>query len=106
MATPQQSPPGSLFDASGESSFGVPGAPISRSAAFYRGFMTALGVLVAIAVGLAVREASFVLVLVLVSIFLAIGLNPVVELAIRLGLRRGWAVVVVAVVAVGIVTLV
>jgi len=101
----QETPAGSLFDANSDSdSFGVPGVPISRSAAFYRGFMAALGVLVAVAIGLAVREATDVLVLVLVAVFLAVGLNPVVELAIRYGWKRGWAVLAVAVVFLGVVT--
>ena len=102
------SPDGSLYDlgADGSESFGVPGPPLSRTASFYRGFMGTLGVLSAIAVGLALREASAVLELVLVAVFLAVGLNPIVELAIRRGMRRSWAVLIVAVLFVGVVTLV
>jgi predicted PurR-regulated permease PerM len=45
-----------------------------------------------------------VLLLVLVAIFLAVGLNPMVELLIRRGWRRGWAVLVVAVVVLGVIS--
>jgi predicted PurR-regulated permease PerM len=105
MATP---PDGSLYDAEGvdTATFGVPGPPLSRSAPFYRGFLAALGVLAAIAFGLAVREAVSVLELVLVSAFLAVGLNPIVELAIRHSWRRAWAVLVVALLFLGVVTVV
>jgi predicted PurR-regulated permease PerM len=105
MAT---SPGGSLFDTedADATTFGVPGPPLSRSAAFYRGFMAALGVLVAIAFGIAVRESTSVLELVLVSAFLAVGLNPIVEFAIRHSWRRSWAVLAVALLFVAVVTVV
>jgi predicted PurR-regulated permease PerM len=98
-------PEGSLFDVEHDStaSFGVPGPPLSRSAPFYRGLLAALGVLVAVAIGLAVREAASVLELIVVSVFLAIGLNPIVELAIRHSWRRGWAVLAVALLFLGVV---
>jgi len=79
-----------------EHPFGVPGPPISRHSPFYKGFWTGLGVLLALALGIAVREARSVIVLVLVSIFLAVGLNPVVEWLQRRGVTRRWAVIVVA----------
>jgi predicted PurR-regulated permease PerM len=85
--------------------FGVPGPPVSRHSPFYRGFWTGLGVLVAVALALAVREARGVIVLVLVSIFLAVGLNPLVEALERRGIRRRWGVLMVTLALVGIVTL-
>jgi predicted PurR-regulated permease PerM len=102
---------GSLYDPieepDGENRFGVPGPALSRASAFYRGLWGAMGVLLAIAIGLAVREISSVLVLVLVSAFLAVGLNPIVELLIRRwGFKRGWAVLIVAIVVLGIITLI
>lgn len=105
MATPSHD---SLFDAGSNdsSSFGIPGVPISRNAPFYRGFMAALGVLVALAFGFALRDASDVLELIVVSAFLAIGLNPLVELGLRHSWKRGWAVLAVALLFVGVVTLV
>ena len=80
---------GSLFDAKtsdGANAYGEPGPPVSRSSPFYRGFWGTLGVLLAAVLGLAVAEVRSVLELVLVSIFLAVGLNPLVELLIRRGL--------------------
>jgi predicted PurR-regulated permease PerM len=101
----------SLFDherarAGAANPFGVPGPPFSRSSAFHRGFFAALGVLLAVALGLAVREVSSVLILVLVAIFLAVGLNPIVELLIRRGMRPHWARVVVALLMVAIIAVV
>lgn len=93
-------------DADRASPFGEPGRPVSRSSAFYRGFIGALGVLVALALGFALREVESVLILVLVSIFLAVGLNPVVEFMIRRGMHRRWAVLIVAVLAVAVIALV
>jgi predicted PurR-regulated permease PerM len=103
MATPSE---GSLFDVTDgddSESFGVPGPPLSRNAAFYRGFVTTLGVLVAVVIGFAIKEAEDSLILILIAIFLAIGLNPVVELAIRHGWKRGWAVLGVALIFVGVI---
>jgi predicted PurR-regulated permease PerM len=81
--------------------FGVPGKPLSRLSAFYRGWWGAVGVLLAIAAALAVRELESVLLLIVVSAFLAVGLNPIVEQLMRAGLKRGWAVAVVGLSAVG-----
>lgn len=78
------------------SPYGHPGPPISRHAPFYRGFLGALGVLVALLLAAAVRQAAAVLVLVLISAVLAVGLDPLVAFAVRRGLRRGWAVLGVA----------
>src|SRR5688500_13028871 len=69
--------PGTEGD-SGEHQFGVPGDPVSRHSPFYIGFFGGLGVLLAIAVGHAVGHASSVLTLIVVSAFLAVGLNPAV----------------------------
>lgn len=93
----------SLFDADADETvnaanpFGVPGRPVSRTSAFYRGFVGTLGVLAALALGLALREIDSVITLVIVSAFLAVGLNPIVELMIRHGVRRRWAVAIVAI---------
>lgn len=93
----------SLFAETEVSADALPSGPrVSRRSPFYRGFVGGLGVLLAIALGLAVRETASVLILVLVAILLAIGVNPIVELLIRYGLRRRWAVAVVSVLAVGV----
>jgi predicted PurR-regulated permease PerM len=79
-----------------ENPFGVPGQPVSRHSPFYIGFFGGLGLLAAILVGFAFRQIESVLVLVLVSAFLAVGLNPVVEALMHRGVRRRWAVLVVS----------
>jgi predicted PurR-regulated permease PerM len=84
--------------------YGRPGPPISRSSAFYKGFVGALGVAIAIALVFAFQDALEVLELVLVAVVLSIGLNPIVELAIRRGIKRGWAVLGVAVLVAGVLT--
>ncbi|MDT4903469.1 MAG: hypothetical protein QOH52_1485 [Pseudonocardiales bacterium] len=94
-------PPASAADGT---AFGRPGRPLSRQSPFFRGFLGALGVLVALAIGSAVREASSVLTLILIAAFLAVGLNPAVEAATRRGMKRGWAVFAVAVVVIAAVT--
>jgi predicted PurR-regulated permease PerM len=88
-----------------EHPFGVPGPPVSRHSPFYKGFWTGLGFLVALALALAIREAKSVIVLVLVSMFLAVGLNPVVEWLERRGVQRRWAVLLVALSVLAVVTL-
>jgi predicted PurR-regulated permease PerM len=109
--TRQASDPPSAEPDPEEHPFGRPGPPISRHSPFYRGFWTGLGLLVALAAGLAIRAAESVIVLVIVAIFLAVGLNPIVEWLERKGLKRRWAVLavtlfVVAVIALFVVSLV
>lgn len=78
-----------------EARYGVPGLPMNRSHPFYVGFMGAVGVLSAwFLLGLLGRLSS-VLTLVVVALFLAIGLDPVVAALTRRGVRRGAAVAVV-----------
>ena len=55
----------------------------------------ALGVLVAIGLVRALQQLDTVLTLLLVSLFLTLALNPVVEALIRRGLTRGWSVAAV-----------
>ena len=86
--------------------YGRPGAPVSRSSILYKGFIGALGVALAVAIVFAFRDALAVLELVLVAAVLAIGLNPIVEFAIRRGVKRGWAVLGLGVLIVGILTVV
>ena len=75
--------------------YGRPGRPLTRSSPFYIGFLGALGVLLAYVLVQAVAHARSVLVLIVVSMFLAVGLNPAVEALMRRGLRRPYAVTVV-----------
>ena len=59
------------------------------------GLFGGLGALVALWIGLMVMRVSGVLVLVVVAIFLAVGLNPAVEFLIRRGMKRPYAVLCV-----------
>ena len=80
------------FEPSGR--FGVPGRPLRRSA-FLVGFTGALGVLLAYALFLGIRNAAGILVLVVIALFLAVGLHPAVVRLRKWGLPRGLAVAVV-----------
>jgi predicted PurR-regulated permease PerM len=84
-----------------EHPYGRPGRPLRRNTPFYVGFFGALGVFVAYVLSQAVLQARSVIVLVVVSMFLAVGLNPVVEAMTRRGMRRGTAVLVVFVIVIG-----
>jgi predicted PurR-regulated permease PerM len=75
--------------------FGHPGRPLKRNQPFYIGFVGALGVFAAYALVQAVANARSVLVLIAVSLFLAVGLNPIVEWLMARGLRRSFAVAAV-----------
>ncbi|MBN9618604.1 MAG: AI-2E family transporter, partial [Actinobacteria bacterium] len=86
--------------------YGEPGPPLSRGAPYLRGFLWTLGALTAIAVGFGIREAADELELVLIAAFLAVGLHPAVQLAERRGVKRGWAVLVIAVLLLGLITVV
>lgn len=74
---------------------GRPGRPFERHSPFYIGFFGALGALLAIWLGQQVLSISGVLILIVVAMFLAAGLNPVVEFFVHRGLKRSWSVVAV-----------
>ncbi|MEU1888982.1 AI-2E family transporter [Micromonospora sp. WMMD987] len=80
--------------ATGSGRFGRPGRPLRRSS-FLVGFTGALGVLLAYTVFLGIRNAGGILVLVVIALFLAVGLNPAVVRLRRWGLPHGLAVTVV-----------
>ncbi|MGH3447123.1 MAG: AI-2E family transporter [Nocardioidaceae bacterium] len=88
-----------------DSGLGTPGPPVSRHSPFYIGFWGTLGVLAALALGLWLREASSIIVLVVVAVFLAVGLNPFVEWLMRRGLPRWLSVLVVTLGMLGAVAL-
>jgi predicted PurR-regulated permease PerM len=75
--------------------FGRPGLPLVRTSPFLFGFTGALGVITAWLLVQAILSARQVLVLILVSMFLAVGLSPAVERLTRMGVSRRWAVAVV-----------
>lgn len=75
--------------------FGTPGRPLRRSS-FLVGFTGALGVLLAYTLYLGIRNAGGILVLVVIALFLAVGLNPAVVRLRTWGVPHGLAVAVVA----------
>jgi predicted PurR-regulated permease PerM len=75
--------------------FGRLGRPLRRDSPFMLGFLGALGVFVAWFLIQAVVQARSVIILIVVALFLAIGLSPVVEWLIARGLRRGFAIAIV-----------
>jgi predicted PurR-regulated permease PerM len=75
--------------------FGVSGLPINTTQPFYFGFVATLGVLSAIVLLRALESVSQIFVLILVSLFLATGLNPAVEALRARNLSRGSAVAVI-----------
>lgn len=85
--------------------FGEQGAPFERRSPFYIGFFGALGALLAYFLWTALLGIGSVLILIVVSLFLAAGLNPAVEFLERRGLRRNYAVTAVIVAFLGAVTL-
>ncbi len=82
--------------------FGRPGRPMTRNHPFVFGFFGALGVLVAYMLIQALTDAREVLILIVVALFLAVGLNPAVEALERVGVRRQWAVLLVFLGVVGL----
>jgi predicted PurR-regulated permease PerM len=78
-----------------ENPFGRPGQPLSRRSPFRLGFTAALGVALAYGLVNALIAVRSVLILILISAFLAIGLNPAVEALERRGMRRSLSVTIV-----------
>lgn len=74
---------------------GQPGAPLNRQSPFYVGFVGAIGVLLAWGLVRVVTQLSSVLTLLVVSLFLALGLDPVVKAVQGRGVKRGRAVALV-----------
>lgn len=82
-------------DEDADNVYGQPGRPLKRHSAFYIGFTGAAGALLAIWIGQQILSISSVLILIVVAMFLAVGLNPSVEFFLRRGLKRSLAVLVV-----------
>ncbi len=81
------------------------GAPLSRHSPFVWGFFGGLGFFLAWWLGGAITSISSTLLLVVVALFLAAGLNPAVEFFERHGMRRAYAVLTVIVIALGALAL-
>ncbi|MCW2726310.1 MAG: permease-like protein [Frankiales bacterium] len=75
--------------------YGRPGRPLNRRSPFRLAFTAALGVALAYGLVSALIAVRSVLILLLISAFLAIGLNPAVEALGRRGLGRGKSVAIV-----------
>ena len=72
--------------------FGTAGKPVNTSHPFYFGFMVTIGALLALPMLQALASASAVFILIIISIFLAAGLNPAVMFFQNRGLNRGASV--------------
>jgi predicted PurR-regulated permease PerM len=73
-----------------------PGRPLRRSHPYYVGFVGGLGLILAYYLAEALVSLTGVIVLIVVALFLAVGLNPFVERLTARGLARRWAVLIVA----------
>ena len=85
--------------------FGSMGAPLDQGHPFYFGFLAASGAVIAITLLRALASASQVFVLILISLFLAAGLNPAVNFFQRRGIRRVNAVALIVAIVIGFVAL-
>jgi predicted PurR-regulated permease PerM len=99
---PSEPPDDAAKESRDEGRFGTPGPPMDRRNPFLIGFLGGLGVLVAYAVLIGIRNATSMLILIFVAMFLAIGLNPAVTRMRSWGLPRGVAVAVVTLVGLGL----
>ena len=84
---------------------GTAGQPLDHGHPFYFGFLAASGGVIAITLLRALSSASQVFVLIIISLFLASGLNPAVNFFQRRGLKRGAAVGVIVLITLAFVTL-
>jgi len=83
-------------DQNAPDSYGKAAQPLKQHSPFFVGFFGAVGALLAIWLGQQILSISSVLVLIVVALFLAVGLNPIVEALLRRGVRRSFAVLAVA----------
>lgn len=75
--------------------FGEAGRPFNRHSPFYLGFVGATGALLAIFLWSAVGRLATTITILVISLFLTLALNPIVEILTRRGARRSAAVTVV-----------
>jgi predicted PurR-regulated permease PerM len=74
---------------------GEPGPPLDHRAPFFVGFVGGLGALVAIWLAMQIQAIGSTLMLIVVALFLAAGLDPAVRFFERRGMRRSYAVLTV-----------
>ncbi|WP_308120704.1 AI-2E family transporter [Paractinoplanes bogorensis] len=84
--------------------FGRPGPPLDRRNPFMIGLLGGLGLAVAYGIFSGLRNAAGILVLIFIALFLAIGLNPAIVRLRRWGVPRGFAVAIVALTVVALLT--
>jgi predicted PurR-regulated permease PerM len=77
-----------------------------RSSAFRIGFLATLGGLIAIALGFAFVQLSTVVICIMASLFMALGLDPLVRWLSRRGIPRGWSILIVFVLVIAFAVLV
>lgn len=75
-----------------EHPFGQPGEALSPRSPFRIAFSATWGVLLALLIAKAATEVRDVIILIVISAFLAVGLSPAVDFLQRRGLKRGAAV--------------
>jgi len=85
--------------------FGTIGEPLNHSHPFYFGFLAASGAIIAITLLRALASASQVFVLIIISLFFAMGLNPAVLFIERRGLNRAKAVAITVTAVIGFVAI-
>ncbi|HTJ38066.1 MAG TPA: AI-2E family transporter [Dactylosporangium sp.] len=72
------------------------GLPFRRSHPYYIGFVGGLGVIVCYYLAESLLAVTTELILILIALLIAVGLNPLVERLTARGMRRGLAVLIVA----------
>jgi len=85
--------------------FGLSGAPLDRGHPFYFGFVAASGAIIALTLLRALASASQVFVLILISLFLAAGLNPAVLFFEKRKIARGRAVALIVFIVLALLAL-
>ncbi|HEX2904887.1 MAG TPA: AI-2E family transporter [Jatrophihabitans sp.] len=86
-----------------EQPFGVPGQSMSRRGLVRVGFALTFGGLLAFALGATILALQQELLLLVTAAFIAIGLEPAVSWLSRHNMRRGFAVLIISLVSVGVV---
>jgi predicted PurR-regulated permease PerM len=74
---------------------GTQGRPFDRKAPFLIGLTGGLGVAVAYVIARGIADITSVLVIIGLGLFIAIGLNPIIDFLTSRGMSRGWAAAIV-----------
>ncbi len=74
---------------------GMPGQPFNITSPFLWAIKVGFGLALAWWLFARLEQIGSVLLLIVVSLFIAVGLNPMVEKLMRRGLKRPWAVLIV-----------